>query len=186
MDDVRIQEIRAAAKPQSSIAAMLTWLKSSRVPVYTSCASIAYPATVDFPLEQVINSLGYAYFNNTAAYALAYAIFLGVESVSMFGCDYTYKDAHNAEKGRACLEFWLGYASARGIKIQLSQRTTLMDAIEPEAKRTYGYDCVDIRRTKLPDGKMKFEFDEKRTVPSAAEIEAAYDHTKHPNSLVEE
>ena len=30
----------------------------------------------------------YVYFNNTASYALAYAIYLGVEKISIFGCDY--------------------------------------------------------------------------------------------------
>jgi SAM-dependent methyltransferase len=36
MDDVRIQEIRATAQPDSNIAAMVQWLKNSPVPVITS------------------------------------------------------------------------------------------------------------------------------------------------------
>jgi hypothetical protein len=48
----------------------------------------------------VINSCGIAYFNNTAAYAVAYAVHIGVKKITLFGCDYTYPNAHDAEKGR--------------------------------------------------------------------------------------
>jgi hypothetical protein len=51
-----------------------------------------------------------AYFNSTAAYAVAYAIHMGVKKISVFGMDFTYPNAHDAEKGRACVEFWLGIA----------------------------------------------------------------------------
>jgi len=106
MDDVRIQEIRAEAAPASNIAAMLEWLKTSRVPVITSRAHPDYPALVDFPLEDVLNHLGHDYFNNTAAYAVALAIHIGATKISLFGMDYTYPNVHDAEKGRACVEFW--------------------------------------------------------------------------------
>jgi hypothetical protein len=113
MDDVRIQEIRAAAAPESNIANMLRWLKKHPGPVMTSRAHPDYPGLVEFPLEDVINDLGFAYLNNTAAYAVAYAIHLGVKKISLYGCDFTYANAHDAEKGRACVEYWLGFAKAR-------------------------------------------------------------------------
>jgi hypothetical protein len=51
----------------------------------------------------------------------------------MFGCDFTYPKAHDAEKGRGCVEYWLGFARARGIEILLPANTSLMDSCEPEA-----------------------------------------------------
>ena len=148
MDDVRIQEIRAAAAPASNIAAMLRWIKTSKVPVVTSRAHPDYPALVEFPLEDVLNDLGHDYFNSTAAYAVAFAIHIGATEVSLFGMDFTYPNAHDAEKGRACVEFWLGVAVARGIKISLPKTTTLMDACYPKSARLYGY---DTRRVHLKD-----------------------------------
>jgi hypothetical protein len=62
----------------------------------------------------VINSCGMAYLNNTGACAVAYAVHIGVKKISLFGCDYTYPNVHDAEKGRACLEFHLGIAKAAG------------------------------------------------------------------------
>lgn len=178
MDDVRIQEIRAQAAPASNIAAMLHWLKISRVPVVTSRAHPDYPALVEFPLEDVLNHLGHDYFNSTAAYAVAFAIHAGATKISLFGMDYTYPNAHDAEKGRACVEFWLGQAHARGIQINLPKTTTLMDAMYPIAARLYGYDTVDIVFNSQADGSIKLNFTERVSLPTAAEIERNYDHSR--------
>lgn len=184
MDDVRIQEIRAAAAPESNIAGMLEWLRKHPGPTVTSRLHPDYPGLVEFPLEDVINECPNGYFNSTAAYAVAYAIWLGVEKISLFGCDFTYPGAHDAEKGRACVEFWLGVASERGIKIVVPKTTSLLDALESQAKRFYGYDCVDLAITREGE-RVKVAFAERETLPTAEEIEAAYDHSAHPNALVE-
>ena len=184
MDDVRIQEIRAKALPQSNIASLVQWLKHHPGPVITSRAHPDYPGLVEFPLQDVLNDLGHDYFNSTAAYAIAFAIHIGVEKISVFGMDFTYPNAHDAEKGRACVEFWLGVATARGIKISLPKTTTLMDAMHTRAARLYGYDTQEVSFIMQPDGQIKLDFTERDTLPTAAEIEAAYDHSAHPNALV--
>lgn len=185
MDDIRIQEIRAKALPESNIAAMVEWIKTSKVPVITSRGHEDYPALVEFPLEDVLNDLKYDYFNSTAAYAVAYAIFIGVKKISCFGMDYTYPNAHDAEKGRACVEFWLGMAAERGIKIVIPQKSSLMDAMYDQQERFYGYDTRKIGAFHEGD-KIKIEFTEIDKLPTAEEIEAKYCHKKHPNALVED
>lgn len=177
MDDIRIQEIRAKAAPASNIAAMVRWIKNSRVPIVTSRKHPDYPALVDFPLEDVLNHLGHDYFNNTAAYAIAFAVHVGAAKISLFGMDYTYPNAHDAEKGRACVEFWLGQAHARGIKINLPKTTTLMDSMYPRASRLYGYDAVEVGFYVQEDGTLKLDFKERDSLPSAEEIERNYDHS---------
>jgi hypothetical protein len=177
MDDIRIQEIRATAKPKSNIAAMVNWIKKSRVPVVTSRAHPDYPALVEFPLEDVLNHLGHDYFNNTAAYAVAFAIHTEAAEVSLFGMDYTYPNVHDAEKGRACVEFWLGQAHARGIKINLPKTTTLMDSMYPQASRLYGYDTLDVQFNLQDDGYLKLGMIPRENLPTAEEIEANYDHS---------
>ena len=186
MDDVRVQEIRAKAEPASNIAAMLKWLKTTDVPVITSRAHPDYPALQEFPLEDVLNALQFDYFNSTTAYAVAYAIHIGVKEMSLFGVDYTYPDAHDAEKGRGCVEFWLGIASARGIKIRLPKTTSLMDAVMPRKDRLYGYDTQEVVFNENGDGKLSLEFKDLDTLPTAGEIETAYDHSAHPNPLMVE
>jgi hypothetical protein len=185
MDDVRIQELRAEADPTGNIAPLVKTLKSSSCPVITSQAAPGYPALHEFPLEAVVNDLNVAaYFNSTTAYAVAYAIWLGVKRISLFGIDYTYRNAHRAEKGRACVEFWLGIAQARGIVIRVPASSSLLDACEDEQGRMYGYDAVDVRVCRSRD-RTRFEFTPRPQLPSAEEMEERYDHNRHPNPLVE-
>ncbi|MCB1567833.1 MAG: hypothetical protein KDI69_03310 [Xanthomonadales bacterium] len=184
MDDVRIQRIRADAAPDSNIARMLEWLKTCKVPVVTSRAHPEFPALEEFPLAQVLTKYRLGYFNSTAAYAIAYALHVGANKITCFGMDFTYPSAHDAEKGRACVEFWLGIAAASGVEICLPKTTSLMDAMNSQAQRFYGYDCVELSFSKEGDA-VQVAFTERNELPTATEIEAAYDHSRHPNPLVE-
>jgi hypothetical protein len=185
MDDVRVQEVRAAAAPDSNIAAMLTWMRRHPGPIYTSRVHPDYPGLVEYPLEAVINSSGVAYLNNTGAAAVAFAVHIGVKQITLFGCDYTYANKHHAEAGRACLEFHLGIAKARGIAIGLPDVTSLMDSCEPEQARIYGYDTLDLAFSTGADGRCSVAATPRAELPSAAEIEARYDHAgRHPNPLM--
>lgn len=193
MDDLKVQEARAAAKPGTNIAAMVNWLKSHPGPIYTSRLRPGYPGLVEFPLEDVLNAKadgsngGAPYFNSTAAYAIAFAVHIGVKKISLYGLDYTLANSHHAEQGRACCEFWLGIAAARGIEIMIPETSSLMDACADERDRLYGYDCVDVNfHDDEESGRVRLAFKERADLPTAAEIEARYDHTKHPNRLVRE
>ena len=178
MDDVRIQEIRATAAPDSNIAAMLAWMKTHPGPIYTSRPHPDYPGLVDYPLEDVINGLGEAYFNSTIAYAVALAIHLGVGEIQLYGSDFTYPNSGHAEKGRGCVEFWLGQAIARGIDVQLPSATSLMDRCE--GMPLYGFGALgsqDVRLATDEAGRVRVIRTDRPTLPTAAEIEAAYDHS---------
>jgi hypothetical protein len=172
MDDIRVQEARAAAG-NTKIANMLAWLKKHPGPIMTSRAYEDYPGTVEYPLEAVINGTGNAYFNSTPAYAVAYAIFKGATSITLAGIDFTWPNAHEAESGRACVEYWLGRAAQRGIEVHAVASSTLFDAREPH-KRFYGYDTRDVKLD-IVDGKAKVSFTDKQA-PTAEEIEQRYDH----------
>ena len=184
MDDVRIQEIRAAARPDSNIAKMLEWLKTTKTPVVTSLPHPDFPALEAFPLADVLTKFPLGYFNSTAAYAIAYALHVGATKISVFGMDFTYPDAHHAEKGRACVEFWLGIAAARGVEIAMPKTTSLMDAMCDQAQRFYGYDCVELGITREGDC-ILVDMTNRVELPTAEQIETEYDHSRHPNRLVE-
>lgn len=184
MDDVRIQEIRAKARPESNIAKMLQWLKCTSTPVMTSRRHPDYPALNAFPLESVLREFPNGYFNSTAAYAVAYAIYIGAKKITCFGMDFTYPNAHDAEKGRACVEFWLGMAAARGIQLAVPQTTSLLDACNAQALRFYGYDTVDLRFSRGDMG-ISVDMIERAELPTADEIEGRYDHSRPANPLLD-
>jgi hypothetical protein len=85
-----------------------------------------------------------AYFNNTVAYALGFAMWNKVESIDLFGIDFSYRNnLHFAEAGRACVEFWLSKMMDSGIIVGVSPRSTVLDADVPPVEKLYGYHRLD-------------------------------------------
>jgi hypothetical protein len=185
MDDCRIQEARAAAEPDGNIARMLDWLKS-HPGFITSRAYPEYPGAIEFPLEEVLNQYKCTYFNNTVAYAFVYAMYIGVPHVTLFGCDYSYpNNAHKAEEGRACLEFWIGSAVTRGMQVEVGEGSTLLDISKPDDQRFYGYDTVHIeldRDEKTGDMKVEMRERDVSEIPTAKQIEERYNHDRTPKA----
>lgn len=173
MDDVRVQEARAAGNPK--IAAMLAWMKRHPGPIMTSRPHPDYPGTVAYPLQAVVNRAGSDYFNNTVAYAIAYAIACGVKQLSLFGVDFNWAGASEVEPGRACCEYWLGRAQLLGVEVKVAPSSTLMDCAGKPGPRYYGYDTLDVR-AEMVDGAARFTMTPTDQAIDGAEIERRYDH----------
>lgn len=144
MDDLRSDlEIKAADQPDGMAAGMLSYLKTASGPIYTSRAyPDEYPGTVDYPLEEVFNAVNPPYLNTSVAYAFAYAMYLKIPKVALYGCDFHYNEPemqHVREAGRACLEFLMGMAAQRGVQLVVASDSTLMDAEIPADRKFYGY-----------------------------------------------
>jgi hypothetical protein len=120
------------------MAGMWGWLKDHPGPIYTSKAYPEYPGSVEFPLEDVVETVGMPYFSTSVAYAIGYAIHIGVKELQFYGCDFTYPDRHIAESGRACCEFLIAIAMGHGIKIVIAEDSTLLDTSDVK-RRLYGY-----------------------------------------------
>ncbi len=117
------------------------WLPEYPGPVYTTTAYPEWPCLVEYPTEDVLNSLGGPpYLNNSVAYALAFAMFIGVKEIFLFGADFSYPDNHASESGRGCVEYLIGIGVARGIKFGVPPTSTILDACVPEERKLYGYE----------------------------------------------
>ena len=119
------------------------FLKTNKKPVITCQLDKRVKHLELFPLKEVTLELGYCYFNNTVAYAIAYAIWKKVNKISLYGIDYTYKNVSMAESGRACVEFWCAIAVTKGIKLEVAHRSSLLDTNVPENEKLYGYHRLD-------------------------------------------
>ena len=109
-------------------------------PIYTCTLDKRVPGAVLYPLEEIVKETEMCYFNNTVPYAIAYAIFQGVEKLYLYGIDYSYKNnVHMAEAGRACTEFWLACCVKNGMKVEVAYSSSLLDTNVPENQRLYGY-----------------------------------------------
>ena len=139
MDD--LGELRRDARKGKKVAkGMLDWMPNHPGPLYVIRPYDFIPNAVQYPVEDVLNDVGFPYFNNTVAYAVGYAIYIGVDMLKLYGCDFTYANHHVGESGRGNVEWLLGMAGERGMKIEVSQSTTLLDANVPMEDRLYGFD----------------------------------------------
>ena len=113
-------------------------------PIYSCVLDDRVPEIIEYPLEEVIKKVELCYFNNTVAYAMAYAIAAKVGKIDLFGIDFSYKqNIHFAEAGRACVEFWCAVATKNGINIQVAQSSALLDTNVPDNEKLYGYHRLD-------------------------------------------
>lgn len=80
-----------------------------------------------------------SYFKNSIPMLLAYAGFIGVETIHLFGADYDFPGAsvHEADKPNA--EYWAGLIMGFfGCNIRVSSRTTFMSTNQGRAAYGYG------------------------------------------------
>ena len=119
------------------------FLKTNKKPIITCQLDKRVKHLELFPLKEVATELGCCYFNNTVAYAVAYAIWAKAGTICLYGIDYTYKNVSMAESGRACVEFWCAIAVSRGIKIEIASKSSLLDTNVPDNEKLYGYHRLD-------------------------------------------
>ena len=184
MGALRIQQLRIDAMAEGRLpenpplVGTMSWLDSYERPWLTSRAWDWFPAAQEMPLEEVISDLGTAYINNTVSWAVAWALYQRPAALKLFGCDFSYDgDRHKAESGRGSVEYLLGIAHARGVKVEVPVETSLLDANVPPDQKPYGYDSEDIS-IQWQDGRAVVTRTERETLPSAEEIEHRYRRVK--------
>lgn len=128
---------KAAREANPALAGFADWLAKHPGPIYTQRKYEGFPGSVAYPLEEVLNCLGYAYLNNTVAYAVALAITMGVRHIKMFGADFTAGQHADGQTGRACVEYWLAVACQRGMRVTIAPSSTLCD--QKTGRQLYGY-----------------------------------------------
>lgn len=127
-----------AAKEHKYLDGYRDWLHIHPGPIYTQQHYEDFPGSVAYPLEDVLNTVGYAYMNNTVAYAVCLAIHMGVRHLKLYGLDFTNVDNSGfSEAGRACVEFWLRDATLGGMKITIAPSCSLCD--QSVGRKLYGY-----------------------------------------------
>ena len=119
------------------------WMKNHDKPIITSTAYPEFPTSISYPLENVINTLGYSYFISTPAYAAAFAIHIGVKKLKIYGCDYVYaNNIYIAESGRANMEFILALGMTMGMQVEVAPSSTLLETNRHIIDHLYGYPGV--------------------------------------------
>lgn len=120
---------KASREENPALDGYKDWLHRHPGPIYTQRVYEGFPGSVEYPLLDVLNVINVPYLNTTVAYAIAYAIYLQVKHLKIFGCDFTYGPNNRgfAEAGRACVEFWIRDCAWRGMKVDIADTSCLCD-----------------------------------------------------------
>lgn len=103
------------------------WLQNTKIPVMMIGKDPEVPASQRYPLEKVWEFDGHEpYFTCTPAYMIAYAIYQGFNEIHLYGIDLTVTEEY--QKQKACVEFWIGVAMTKGIKVEWPDSSPLLVA----------------------------------------------------------
>lgn len=119
------------------------WLAEAPIPIYMTQRVPGIPNSVRYPIEKVMEG-NPDYFTSTIAFAMALAIHEKFEEIGIFGVDLIAGDEYFYQK--ACAEFWIGVAHAKGIKVTLPQQTALL-----KQSHRYGYQVEPASLIKLAE-----------------------------------
>ncbi len=106
------------------------------------------PTSIRFPLEEAMKDFDTDYYMTGIAFMFAYAIYKGYKQIdcygiNMRGADEQYKNA------RACVEFWIGFAMGRGIKVNMFGK--YCDCLKTFDRRIYGFNDLQTRPQDIND-----------------------------------
>lgn len=138
------------------LPAFAQYYETAKEPIFTSTPR--NPAALAYPLQEVLSMDGARpYFNGSVSYVAAYAKLIGVEELTIFGCDYLYggisqmhpRQTDIVARYLACMTYWLGQCEAAGMKVVVCPQSPLLDSDYTGLEQFYGYvvkPIVDMER----------------------------------------
>ncbi len=129
------------------------WYKATTMPLLLQEAHEDFPHSEKFPAQQVRKEFGdmfvkdpgeFRYFTSSIAWMAAYALHAvpDLEELHMYGVDMAAD--HEYRHQRACVEFWLGIAMGRGVKVYVPDTCDLL-----KSTHEYGFGTDSGLRAKL-------------------------------------
>lgn len=123
----------------------LRTLSQFPIPVYMQDHYADMPSSVRFPKEAIEEGLPRGdYQTSSISWEVALAILWGAEEIAIYGVDMA-NDTEYAEQ-RPCLEYWMGIAEGRGIKVTVPKESDLT-----MAWGQYGWGGGDVQYAKMKD-----------------------------------
>ena len=105
------------------------FLKEHDRPIITSTAYGEYPTSCPYPLRECIEFHDDDIFAvNTVAYMVAYALYIGVKQIQLYGADFVYKNGTVVEEGGMAVSYMLGRCKMHDCVHILTSETTMLYA----------------------------------------------------------
>lgn len=107
------------------------WLANAPIPIFMTERVPSLPTSVRYPIERAIETFS-DYFTSTIALALGLAVLEDFKTIGIWGVDLIVGEEYFHQK--ACAEYLIGFASARGIDVRLPAPSALCKSLY-----RYGY-----------------------------------------------
>ena len=102
-------------------------LNDMGVPVNTAGPAPVFENNIQYPIADVMKEFGAGFFLNTMAYMIAFAIMQKPKEIHLYGVDMRPDSGYEWHKQeRGCVEFWIGVAIGRKIKVLLPPESFLL------------------------------------------------------------
>jgi hypothetical protein len=136
------------------------WLANeTRFPIYMQEKYPEIPMSVQFPKEKIMEEFG-SYFTNSISWEIALAIMEGFEEIHLYGVDMATHSEYAYE--RPSVEYFLGWAKGRGIKIIVPEKSDLLKSLwlyPYEDSAPFRTKCT-ARKTELSERARMLNFQE--------------------------
>lgn len=119
--------------PRGNANNYLDGLRAMTIPVYMQEHYPDIPASIKYPLEEMIVHFGRQYFKSTLDYMMALALYEGFEEIHLYGVNMA--DSLEYAHQRPSMEYWIGRAEGMGVKVVLPEGCDLL-----KGYFRYGYD----------------------------------------------
>jgi hypothetical protein len=105
------------------------------------------PTSMKYPLEEIKKEFDTDYFGSGIDYMIALALYRGATEIHIYGVIMA-KGSEYAEQ-KASVEFWLGIAKGRGVKVRVHGKETVI--LKTKNYLLYGYGLVqDVALEQYP------------------------------------
>ena len=118
------------------------WLKRLQTPIFMQAEWPEIPMSVRYPMERIVaefrsSATGRGYFTNHVAYMIALAMTENVDTIGLFGCQYSADTEHGVQRGSA--EYWMGRFEQAGGRLVVSSPNNILS----QPRGYYGYESHD-------------------------------------------
>lgn len=126
------------------------WMQQVKdFPIYMQEQNQDVPMSVPFPRDMIEEAFNSRYFTNSISWEIALAVLEGFKEIHVYGVDMAQSSEYSFE--RPSVEYWLGIAAGRGIKVVLPDATDLLKTmwVYPFENPSPFRQKIDARRNEL-------------------------------------
>lgn len=160
------------------------WLARNTTPIYMQKHYAEAPASIEYPKRRILLEFADArgYFTNHVAWMIALALTEGVDSIGLYGINYSTESEYVRQRGSA--EYWLGRASGAGVRVVLPEQCSLLK----EPALLYGYESHDEQTGLIKDDYKRKKWEGAATIRplEPGETPRRAEPPEHVRALIEQ